>query len=835
VGEPGVLNDVMMRVVATLLLVAWMPGAVMFRLPVLNRAGRAALPAEERFFWQVLLSLTISLSIVLVLAAAHRYSFSRLLIANLVLISGLALGSRFQLRLGGARPTWSALIVVAIIAMGCWRFFPSAEYVIGGKDPGTYVNEGVQMAQRGTMIYRDPLVASIPAEIRPLFLPSLKEADHYGTRFMGFPVLDPVTGRVVGQFPHLFPASIAIGYGVYGLSGARLVVGVWAILGLVAVYLAGARLLGRNAAAAGVALLALHVIEAWFARYPNAEVVMQTLLFAALLANARAHVDGDRFFAPVSAALLVLLLFLRIDAVLAVAALVSANLLAFVRGRGPHWSFGTVLGAGGALALAYYTGPMRAYAYLPIQFILNLQTPQRLGIAAAGAGLLALVYLGRRRPPIGAAVTNALPLATSALLCGLAVYALFFREPAGRLALENAYALRMYAAFYTTVPAVFAGLIGYTLTARRSFWRDPAFFITVAAFSVFFFYKIRIVPEHFWAARRFLPVILPGTLLLACAAATWGWRQTGWRRLASGAIGAVFLVLLGMHYTRAAAPILDHVEYAGIIPQLEHLAARIGDDDLLLVESRDAGSDAHVLALPLAYIYARDVLVLGSVRPEREVFSSFLEWARQRHRHVYFLGGGGTELLSRQWTATAISSQRFQVPEYESALNAYPRGIRRKEFDFGLYELRSGDSGVPPTFDLDVGDRDDLNVVRFHAKEAFEGHTFRWSQRQSFVSVPALPAASRELVLEMSSGGRPAASDPAEVTVHLNDRLLGTLHVTDGFKSYMLEIPGDVVAAARTGQPARLRFVVPVWNPQETLGSPDDRDLGVMIDRVQIR
>ena len=33
-------------------------------------------------------------------------------------------------------------------------------------------------------------------------------------------------------------------------------------------------------------------------------------------------------------------------------------------------------------------------------------------------------------------------------------------------------------------------------------------------YAAFVFYKLRIVPEHFWLARRFLPVILPGALLL---------------------------------------------------------------------------------------------------------------------------------------------------------------------------------------------------------------------------------------------------------------------------------------------------------------------------------
>ena len=69
----------------------------------------------------------------------------------------------------------------------------------------------------------------------------------------------------------------------------------------------------------------------WFARYPNAEMVMQALLFAALLAHARAHVDGDGFFAPVAGTLLGLLLFLRFDAVLGIAAVLAA--LALGRAR----------------------------------------------------------------------------------------------------------------------------------------------------------------------------------------------------------------------------------------------------------------------------------------------------------------------------------------------------------------------------------------------------------------------------------------------------------------------------------------------------------------------
>ena len=32
-----------------------------------------------------------------------------------------------------------------------------------------------------------------------------------------------------------------------------------------------------------------------------------------------------------------------------------------------------------------------------------------------------------------------------------------------------------------------------------------------------------------------------------------------------------------------------------------------------------------------------------------------------------------------------------------------------------------------------------------------------------------------------------------------------------------------------------ISLLTPVWNPHEVIGSGDDRDLGVMVDRVQVR
>ena len=825
--------------VLSFLVVGWLPGAVLFRLPIADRDRRAALPAEERLYWAVVLSAAASISLVLALGALHRYSFKRLLIADLAIAATLAVAARFNLRLGpkARHAGFGALIPLALVLIGAWRFLPPSEYIIGGKDPGVYVNEGIQIAQRGAIVATDPVVANVPAFARDLFFPSDPGHDRFaGLRFMGFYVVDPDRARVVGQFPHVYPASIAIGHGLDGLTGARRTVVFWGLLGVLSVYFFGARLFGRPAAAAAAALLVINVVQVWFARYPNADIVMQALLFAALLANARAHVDDDGFFAPVAGALLGLLLFLRIDAVVAVGAAIAGLALGYIAGQRMRWTFWVPLAAACGLAAWYLMGPMREYVHMPIVFMSHLPVWQYGAMALAVIVLCAIVTIARRSPAVSTRVVDLLPPVMAVAVIALALYAFAWRQPGGKLTDYDAHALRTFASFYFTVPALIAAGVGYALVARGLFWRDPAFVVTLTAFSVFFFYKIRIVPDHFWMARRFVPVILPGLLLLVGAAALTGVRgRLLFTRAIRGPVGIVFIALLGVQYARAAKPVAAHIEYEGIIPRLEKLSAHIKDDDLLIVESRDAGSDVHVLALPLAYIYARNVLVLSTPVPDKPTFAAFLDHCRKRYARVLFLGGGGTDLLSSRWSVEPLASDRFQVPEYDAPKHAYPRFVRQKEFDYSVYAFGPA-SGHPADAALDVGINDDLNVVRFHAKEVTEGRTFRWTQPRSFLILNRVDATARTLVLVMSDGGRPQAAPPADVTVAIGDRVLGTVRVAGGFKEYDIAVPADVAAAAGgTGEPVRITLTSPPWNPLVVLGTPDDRNLGVMLDRVAIR
>jgi len=332
-------------------------------------------------------------------------------------------------------------------------------------------------------------------------------------------------------------------------------------------------------------------------------------------------------------------------------------------------------------------------------------------------------------------------------------------------------------------------------------------------------------------------VVLPGALLFVSAAALGMGESRSWgvAAISRTAAGVVFLCVIGYQFSVNAAPVIPHVEYAGMIPYVERLAQRFNDRDLVLVEARNAGSDTHVLAVPLAYIYARNVLVLNSPRPDKVQLHAFLEQAMSRYDRVLFVGGGGTDLLSRRIGANAIAEEPIKVPEFETRYAALPRVVRRKDFDYSIYQFVLNPPAGGP-FVLDVGYRDDLHVLRFNAKETTDGRTVRWTGPQSLVAVPGMTGAEREVSLVMHDGGRPIKAPPAHVEVFLNDVRLGDADIRPGFRTYRFAIPAGVAAdAGRQEDPAQLRLVSSVWTPQQYFGGSDDRALGVMLDRVEVQ
>ena len=326
----------------------------------------------------------------------------------------------------------------------------------------------------------------------------------------------------------------------------------------------------------------------------------------------------------------------------------------------------------------------------------------------------------------------------------------------------------------------------------RRFWQDPAWLLAVAFYSVFFFYKIQIVPEHFWMARRFLPVILPATMMCIGAvlmewAATSGVTTLRPANLPRVALRAALAALIAWSFIDRAGRSFATSNTPASSRGSSRSPRVSAPDDLLVVESRNA-SDLHVLALPLAYIYAKPVLVLNSPKPDKLAFAKFVGWARQRYRQVYFLGGGGTDLLSSSVGVEPVASERFQVPEYESRRNAYPTRVRGEGIRLRPLPVRHASGRRRACSRSTSATKTISYVVRFHAKERDRRGTFRWTQRQSYLSIPALTADRHELVLWMQNGGRPPKAPPARVEAFIGDQSIGTVVVGPALQPYSFPI-----------------------------------------------
>ena len=606
------------------------------------------------------------------------------------------------------------------------------------------------------------------------------------------------------------------------------------------------------------------MIQIWFGRYPNAEIVMQALLFGALLAWSRAHVDDDGFFAPVSASLLGLLLFLRFDTVLAFGGVAVAAALALATGqrraaRVVHRhvrAVGRVRRLVSVRADAALHGipdrlhhESRAVADARARRRRDRARRVRVGREPRSRRCGASSRGCRRRSPSSCWCSRSTPISSAPKAA----------RDASRC--HDAIALRSFA-WYITPLGLAVAFAGYALAMRTTFRRDPVLLATVTIFGLFFFYKIKIVPVHFWMARRFLPVILPGAMLLIGYAAFRalqqvaspgdGKRDTRDRAITARTVSArrrrdrrrIFVVTARLAVLARVAAAARRTSNTPASSRSSKRSRRISAIAISsIVESRAAGSELHVLALPLAYVYARNVLVLNTPRPDPIQFREFLRWARTQYEQVFFLGGGGTDLLDaidrhRARHERPLPGARVGFTDERPPARPEPQGVRPGGVSFRRRRRTPActarrDADVA----LDVGAQDDVNVVRFHLKEK-DGHgvTYRWTQDASYISLVGVRKESKELVLVMNDGHRPKNLPPARVEVSLDDKVIGHVDVGRDFHTYAVPIPPAIAAeAAARETPARLKLAVTVWKPRDVLGTPDDRQLGVMVDRVEVR
>ena len=215
-----------------------------------------------------------------------------------------------QWRAAQPLPVWFWLLALLWLLLYGRPF----EMLIGGRDPGVYVNTAAQIAEQGSIVVTDPFFADLPAAVqRPLVWcypncpPGLIPHKFPGFFWIGGPngALGGNPGVVLPQFFHLYSALMAPSYAVLGYPGSLTVLPVIMLLfGLLLSDLLFSLLPKSHSEQRGllirwstglpVLLLWLNPTMYWFGRLANADVVYGFFCFAALFFWTRAAEDATR-------------------------------------------------------------------------------------------------------------------------------------------------------------------------------------------------------------------------------------------------------------------------------------------------------------------------------------------------------------------------------------------------------------------------------------------------------------------------------------------------------------------------------------------------------------
>ena len=523
----------------------------------------------------VLLAATGAISL---LAAQHGIHDGRLaLIGGSAVALAAALWMRRLLTplLGDVRTALAAAVVVAGALL---VFLPGSFYTYADKDPGVYVLHGISIADTGDVAIVDEFAAEGDG------LTGLTFSGH-GARFPGFWFENPGDASLVHpQFFHFLPALFATAYDLGGLRALLHLNSFIAAFGVMCAFLAVRRIIDTRAAWIAAALLSTNMIQVFQAKYPTTEMLVQSLVFAAILAAVIA-IDARRpELAAVAGFLLSVTWLVRPDGfVLLLPALAVAGLLWGLR-RNPRASAAALVGMLAPLPAIVYQAHFRNDRYAS-----TTEVPS-LGLLLAALALLGIGMLVLRSTPLGASVGSRLARHTtdpdlrerwSRAMIGLAVLvAAFFMTRPWLLGEHHAYFGRSYdeinlyrLALFVSPVAMALAAIALVVIVRSWSWRCWLLVASGLRTLPVYLANARVSPRLMWWTRRYAPTVVPVLLVMAAIGVAWLLAHEGRRRSLARALGAIGLTAILVIQITQIAALHTHREMTGA----HDLTARVVD------------------------------------------------------------------------------------------------------------------------------------------------------------------------------------------------------------------------------------------------------------------
>jgi hypothetical protein len=505
------------------------------------------LEAVARFVMALSFGLVLWAVVSLVAVRTHRFSpWSVSLgvgVLALVILALVTHRHRIELETAadGAHGGGVGLSMACVTLGALYALYPTY-FLLGGQDPGVYLLFSGWAARTGGLDLDLPWTDAAWQAAHGLLQP-----DYPGLHSPFMRGWSPEPSHLVPQFMHLFPCLLANAWSLGGIEGAVRGNTLVALLALANVFLLVRRFAGFRVALGAVFAVGLNPAFLWGARITLTEVLALLLNMLGLNSLLCARDTGARVWGAAAGAALGLTILNRLDAGISVVPLFGFAVAAALTERRLRESARVALLAYAPIALlGYIDGWRSAHVYfydLVTRHALNWAIAANLALVGVS---LAVVQLPARWVARidGERLLFRLAVFVSVLF---AVWLAFALSVLPHLAnTGNALAARELTWYLTPVVWPLAAL-GLTLGLRKRAWTEwlPLLAFTGASV-VAYTIRTSVVHEHIWASRRWLPHVIPLTLMLAAIGA--GWLGSGSRarpigRLTAAGAGAAYFVL----------------------------------------------------------------------------------------------------------------------------------------------------------------------------------------------------------------------------------------------------------------------------------------------------
>ena len=502
---------------------------------------------------------------------------------------------------------WLLILVLGSVGVG---LAAPHEHILATRDSGTYVATAAWLVENGGlhMDVADPIFEDTPVVYRSVGFPT-------GTS----------DSNLQAQFLHMFPSVLAL----VGSLGLGLPAMYWlnpliAGIGLLAMFAFALSLLSERTALFATALTSLTMPFLYFFRAPFSESLTFALLFGGLWVSSEALRIRSMRLATGAGLLFGGVMLTRIDGVVVLLGLVVYRTLLHFGvsdrepgdGKPPDRILDRIIG----VATVFLAVALIDLGLFSLQYLVDHGDL----IAGVVASMLALTLVGRfgaRLSALFARRRETVAIVMTGLIGAYLTYAWIVRpfveaptrsdiygiaglQEAADVAVEP---LRSYGelsvhwlSWYLGAPLVAAGLLGLVLFVRRTILGHklvPGPFVSVTAVLILLYvYRPSINPDHIWAMRRFLPLVIPALIILALAIASEVLPRLGkWEKTAAIVLAAAFVIPLIITTVRSGF----RPEFEGGSHDLVAACEQLGPDSALLFtgEGSQVRNDALAPAL----------------------------------------------------------------------------------------------------------------------------------------------------------------------------------------------------------------------------------------------